>query len=211
MPEIRCRYSELVKLSDLKPHPKNRNTHPQEQIERLAKIIEYQGVRHPIVVSKRSGLITKGHGRLAAAKFLKMESFPVEYQEYESDEQEYADLIADNAISDWSQLNFSGINTDLPDLGPDFDIDVLGIQNFVLDISEKIGTDPDSEWVDMPEFNQDDLLAVRKITINFRSQNDVVQFAEFINQQITDKTRWLWYPELERAVLKDKAYTNNES
>ena len=57
---IQCEYTELVDINALKPNPKNPNKHPPEQIERLAKIIEYQGMRSPIVVSELSGFITKG-------------------------------------------------------------------------------------------------------------------------------------------------------
>lgn len=146
--KIRCRYDELVKLTDLKPHPKNRNNHPDSQIKRLAEIFEYQGVRHPIVVSKASGCITKGHGRLAAAIQCGMTEFPVEYQEYESEESEYADMVSDNAIALWAELDFSGINSDVPDLGPDFNIDMLGIQNFTIDVAEK-GSDANDD--DVPE------------------------------------------------------------
>ena len=62
--KINCAYDELVDVSKLVPNPKNNNKHPKEQIERLAKIIDFQGQRTPIVVSNRSGFIVKGHGRL---------------------------------------------------------------------------------------------------------------------------------------------------
>lgn len=135
---IHCAYDELIKVSDLKPHPKNRNRHPQEQIERLTKIIKYQGIRSPIKVSRRSGLITAGHGRLEVYKGLKLKVVPVNFQDYETEEQEYADVQSDNAIASWSELDLSGINTDLPELGPDFDIDMLGIKDFVLEPAELI-------------------------------------------------------------------------
>jgi len=131
--KVNCSYDELVQLFDLKKHPKNRNNHPKEQIERLAKILEYQGWRSPIQVSKRSGYITAGHGRLLAAAHLGWASAPVNYQDYESDEQEYAHVQADNAVASWADLDLSGINDDLKDLGPDFDIDLLGIKNFEID------------------------------------------------------------------------------
>lgn len=136
MVEIRCAHKELVAINELKPHPKNRNKHPAEQIERLAEIIKFQGIRKPITVSKRSGFITAGHGRLAVFKLLKLKEVPVDYQDYDSDEQEYADVQSDNAIAAWAELDLSGINTDIGDLGPDFDIDLLGIRSFVLDPSE---------------------------------------------------------------------------
>ena len=134
--KIRCLYDALVPISELKPHNKNRNKHPDEQIRRLADILEYQGFRYPIKVSRLSGFITSGHGRLQAALMLGMEAVPVNYQEYESSEQEYADLIADNSIALFAELDLAGINMDLGDLGPDFNIELLGLKDFRLDVSD---------------------------------------------------------------------------
>jgi DNA modification methylase len=130
---VHCLHDKLVPISKLKLHPKNRNKHPPEQVERLAKILKYQGWRYPVKVSKRSGFVTAGHGRIEAAKAAGWKQVPVNFQDYESDEQEYADLQADNAIALWAELDLSGINGDLGDLGPDFDLDLLGIKNFTLD------------------------------------------------------------------------------
>lgn len=127
----------LVNVKDLKINPKNRNTHPADQIERLEKIIRYQGFRNPLIISNRSGLVVAGHGRLMAAKNLKIKKIPCMYQDFESEEQEYAAQISDNAIASWSTLSLAEINLDLPDLGPDFDIDTLGIKDFVLEPAEK--------------------------------------------------------------------------
>jgi hypothetical protein len=120
---------------ELKPNPKNRNQHSDEQIDRLCKLIEYQGFRSPIIVSNRSGCITAGHGRRLAAIKLDMKRVPVIYQDYESDDHEYVHVQSDNAIAEWSELDLSAINADLPELGP-FDIDLLGIKNLALDPSE---------------------------------------------------------------------------
>lgn len=147
--EIHCQYSELVDISELKPHPKNRNNHSEAQIDRLCEIIKYQGVRHPIKVSNLSGFISSGHGRLLAAKKLGMKRVPVSYQDYTDEAQEYADLIADNAIASWSELDLSGINSDIGDLGPDFEIDLLGIKDFVLEPTEKL--DPQCDEDEVPE------------------------------------------------------------
>lgn len=134
--KVRCLYDELVSVHDLKLHPKNRNTHPDEQVRALADILEYQGFRYPIKVSRLSGFIISGHGRLEASKLLGLKKVPVNYQDYENEEQEYADLTADNAIALWAEMDMAAINGDLPDLGPEFNIDLLGIKSFVLDPSE---------------------------------------------------------------------------
>lgn len=145
---IRCLYDKLAPIAELRPHPKNRNAHPADQIKRLAKILEYQGFRYPIKVSKLSGHITSGHGRLEAAKLNGWTEVPVNYQDYEDETQEYADLQADNAIASWAELDFSGINADLGDLGPDFDIDLLGIKNFEIDAADK---EPGCDEDEVPE------------------------------------------------------------
>lgn len=135
--EIRCAYDELVDISTLKPHPKNRNKHSEHQIKRLSEIISYQGIRRPVRVSKLSGYITAGHGLLSALLLLRETKVPVDYQDYENQEQEYADVQADNAIASWAELDLAAINLDIPELGPDFDLNMLGIQNFVLEPADK--------------------------------------------------------------------------
>lgn len=140
--KIHCKFDAMVNISDLIGHPKNRNKHSKDQIDRLAKLFEYHGIRHPIIISKRSGFIVAGHGRKAAAVKLKLKTFPVVYQDFDSEEAEYAFLQADNAIALWAELDLSAINADIPDLGPDFDIDVLGIKNFTID---KINFEPGTE------------------------------------------------------------------
>lgn len=101
------------------------------------KLIEYQGFRQPIIVSNRSGLVVAGHGRLEAAKKLGLAEVPVAFQDFEDDEQEYAFGISDNAIASWAELDLSGINMDLPDFGPDLNLDNLGIKDFVLEPFDK--------------------------------------------------------------------------
>ncbi len=141
--KVHCLFDKMVSVHELKPHPKNMNKHPQEQIERLAKILEYQGFRYPIKVSKQSGFITSGHGRLEAAKLLKATHVPVNYQGYVDEAQEYADIVADNAIASWSDLDLAAINHELLSL-PDFDLDLLGIEDFKIVEPVVAGCDEDS-------------------------------------------------------------------
>lgn len=152
--KIHCLYDKLVPLKDLKYHPKNRNKHSTEQIERLAKIIEYQGWRYPIKISKKSGFVTSGHGRAAAAIFLKYKTVPVNFQDYETEDQEYADVQSDNAIASWAELDMAGINSDLADFDPSFDLDLLGIKDFVLEPADKYA---DQDADNIPETKQNEL------------------------------------------------------
>lgn len=118
-----------------KPNPKNANVHPEEQIKRLAEIIKYQGFRHPIIVDEDM-VIWAGHGRLEAAKGLGLTKVPIQVHKFENEEQAYAFLVSDNSIASWASLDFSLINMEIENLGPDFDIDLLGIKDFKLDLNE---------------------------------------------------------------------------
>ena len=130
--DIMCAHTERIPLHNLKTNPKNPNQHTDSQIKLLAKIMKHQGWRAPIVVSKRSGYITKGHGRLQAAKLNCWADAPVDMQDYASDADEYADMVADNEIARLAKSDLSMVLRDVLDLGPDFDFDLLGIPDFKL-------------------------------------------------------------------------------
>ena len=60
-------------------------------------------------MSKRSGFVVTGHGRLEAAQSMQASVVPVEYQEYASEAEEYADLMADNRLAELSEMNTSAL------------------------------------------------------------------------------------------------------
>ena len=133
----KCSYDELVEPYKLVPNPKNPNEHPEKQIEMLAKIIDYQGQRKAIVVSKLSGFIVKGHGTLEALKMLGWEKVAVDYQEYENDAQEYADMKADNEIQSYSKLNKKKDKKNIKELGmEDFDVELMGVEEVLKDVED---------------------------------------------------------------------------
>ena len=96
---VHCAHTNLVNPNSLKPNPSNPNRHSAHQIQLLASIIQEQGWRNPVTVSKRSGLIVRGHGRLEAALLIGCELIPIDEQDYASEAEELADLLADNRLS----------------------------------------------------------------------------------------------------------------
>lgn len=129
---------EWIEVGKLKEHPENNNKHPKEQIERLAKVIKYQGFRSPITVSNLSGYIVAGHARLKAAKELDMTKVPVSYQDFDDSAQEYAHLTADNALALWSKIDMPAVEDYAKSLNPDFDLEFLGFNDFeIVDDSEE--------------------------------------------------------------------------
>lgn len=121
---VNCAHDEMVPIHKLVRNPRNPNTHSDEQIRLLAKIIDYQGWRNPIVVSTRSGFIVKGHARLTAAEVLELEEVPVDYQDYDSEAQEWADMLADNRIAELAEID----RTVLKDLIEELDTGAVDIE-----------------------------------------------------------------------------------
>lgn len=145
--KFKCAFKKIVPIFELTPNPKNPNVHPDIQIDYLAKVIGYQGQRSPIVVSNRSGFITKGHGRLMALQKLGWTHAAVDFQDYENEAQEYADVIADNKLAELAEMDENKIQElafEIKDFLPDMDF--LGIPDFEIKPIE----------VDLPELKTED-------------------------------------------------------
>lgn len=157
-----CAHDVIVDTVSLMPNPKNPNQHPDSQIQLLGRIIRQTGWRQPITVSKRSGFIVKGHGRLAAALLEGMKKVPVDYQNYTNETEEYADLVADNRMAELAEID----NKMLADIFADIDtgeipLEMTGytedeVESLVTALSEALHNDlgePD-EIPDIPEPEQ---------------------------------------------------------
>ncbi len=106
-----CRYDRLENPVNLTPNPDNFRKHPQEQVDRIAHTIESNGWRNPVVISTLSGYIVKGEGRYLASCLRGWREIPIEYQDYESEEDELSDLLADNKASSGAIDDFGKIAT----------------------------------------------------------------------------------------------------
>jgi hypothetical protein len=125
--KINCTFTEMRDLVNLVPNPKNYNKHSARQIEMLAKIMNFQGWRHPIIVSKRSGFIVAGHGRLQAAQLLGWDKAPIDLQDFADEATELAFLVADNKIAELAETDHQMLIDISTELGPEFDSELLGL------------------------------------------------------------------------------------
>jgi ParB-like chromosome segregation protein Spo0J len=126
-PAVHCQHSAMVRIEDLRPHPRNPNKHGDEQIALLAKNIRHLGWRHPILVSAMSGYIVAGHARLEAAKLLNLAAVPVDAQPFASAAEEHAYLLADNRIAELADLQAAAVKDLLEEMDTGgFDMDLTG-------------------------------------------------------------------------------------
>lgn len=104
---VYCAHDELADPDTLAPHPKNPNRHPRAQIDAIVKVIrgtpkaKGNGWRNPAIISILSGRITRGHGRVLAAKAMG-DKVPIQRQVYRDEAEEIADMLADNKLPELS-------------------------------------------------------------------------------------------------------------
>ena len=82
--EVWCHHQRLMPVEELTPNPRNLKSHPEAQIELLAKYIKRVGWRSPLIVSLHSGVVIDRHARLLAAQKLGVRTVPVDLQYFQS-------------------------------------------------------------------------------------------------------------------------------
>ena len=123
---VHCSFTELADVTSLIANPRNPNRHPDKQIAMLAKIIRHQGWRAPITVSNRSGFVVTGHGRLEAAKLLQVEKVPVDRQDFATEADEWAHLVADNRIAELAEIDETELSELLKELDGKIELELAG-------------------------------------------------------------------------------------
>lgn len=122
-----------VEITALIPYAKNSRTHDDAQVAQIAASIKEFGWTNPILVDGDKGIIA-GHGRLMAARKLKMDKVPVIELSGMTEAQKKAYVIADNRLAlnaGWDNAMLTIELQDLEDEG--FDLSLTGFDDSELD------------------------------------------------------------------------------
>ena len=146
---------EYKRVDDLIPYVNNSRTHSDEQVTQVAASIKEFGFTNPILIDENNGIIA-GHGRLMAAKKLKLEQVPTITLVGLSDAQRKAYVIADNKLALNAEWDFDLLKIEIESLQEDdFKLDILGFDvdelNGVLgfdDIAEEDEEEPEQDYED---------------------------------------------------------------
>ena len=196
-------------LTELAPAERNARTHSKEQIAQLVASISAFGWTNPILIDEDRTIIA-GHGRLEAAKAAGLSDVPTITLTGLSAAQKRALAIADNKLALNAGWDDEMLRVELSDLGLEgFDLCLIGFSKMELDQILAPDIDPRDEWQGMPEFEHGQK-ATRSIVVHFKTPEDIEDFADLIGQNITDATRYLWHPAVERETQADKAFQTDE-
>ena len=188
----------------------------EENFEKLKSSILKYGFSFPIFVWKNK--ILDGHQRFNAVKSLiesgeklKGGKLPIVNINANSEKEAAEKLLLINSHyakldQDGFELFVKNFNIEIEDLSH-----LLEIDDVVIDYDDS-DFDPENEWDGMPEFDQDDATPFRTLLVHFKNQNDLNLFLNLIDQQITENTKFIYYPKQERFDSKSKAFIDeNES
>jgi DNA modification methylase len=129
-------------------YARNARTHDAEQVEQIAASIREWGWTNPILVAE-DGTIIAGHGRVLAAKKLRLEEVPVMVASGWSDAQKRAYALADNKLALNAGWDLAMLGLELSELeGLGFELDLTGFnideRAALTAVSTEGLTDPDA-------------------------------------------------------------------
>ena len=196
--------NERRKLSALIPWPRNPRQIKGAEVTRLQESLTEFGQVEPIAIGP-GNVLYNGHQRLKSwqAKYgdieieVRVSSRPLTEKEREK----LTIYLHKGAAGGW----------DFDALANEFEVgDLLewGFKEYELGMPGEI-QNPEDEWDGMPEF-ENAPKAIRTIYLHFANEGDIEDFAELIQQKITEKTKSIWFPEKIDNLHMDKslAYKN---
>lgn len=127
---------ENVALNQIRAYAKNAKNHPEGQIQQIVASIRQFGFNNPILVDENLEIIA-GHGRVAAAQVLGLDTVPVIRLAHLSEAQKRAYRLADNKIAENGGWNADLLRLEISELEQicdDLDISITGFSDVELDV-----------------------------------------------------------------------------
>lgn len=134
-------------VADLIPYARNARTHSNEQVAQIAASIREFGFINPVITDGLNGIVA-GHGRVLAARKLKLKEVPTIDVAGLTDAQKRAYILADNKLALNAGWDTDLLKVELAELKMEgFDLDLIGfdadeLAALLADPTEGL-TDPD--------------------------------------------------------------------
>lgn len=138
---------EMMSVADLVPYARNSRTHDDAQVAQIAASIREFGFTNPVLIDAQGGIIA-GHGRVLAARKLKLDTVPCIMLDHLTDTQRRAYIITDNKLALNGGWDDELLALELGELNAaDFDLALIGFDAGELAMKMGLGADfePGSE------------------------------------------------------------------
>ena len=146
---------DYIPTADLLPYAMNSRTHSDDQVAQIAASIKEFGFTNPILIDDQETIIA-GHGRLMAAKKLKLSEVPTITLEGLTEAQKKAYVIADNKLALNAGWDTEALTAELRRLQElEFDLNLIGFDSDelaqLLEPEQVEGLTDEDDVPDVPE------------------------------------------------------------
>jgi hypothetical protein len=180
-------------VASLIPYARNARTHSEAQVAQIAASIREWGWTNPVLIDEAGGIIA-GHGRVMAARKLKIEDVPCIVASGWSDAQKRAYVLADNQLAQNAGWDMDLLKVEIGDLSAEgFDVGLIGFDALALDVMLSDGFAVTDAIAEM-DGTGNEPLAARTIHVHFKRDLDADEFARRLGCEITEKTKSIWFP-----------------
>lgn len=218
-------------VSDLILNDGRPRKHSEAQIAQISESMKEFGFTNPVLIDERNVVIA-GFARILASMKIGTDTVPCIVLVGLSEAQKAAYAIADNKLAlnaGWDEELLYAELARIADL--DFDINLTGFSEVeilalpgandtkVIDVitgpdgtpsGEAESRDPGDpktpDWSGMPDFDQREAGPFRTLLVHFKDQEAVDAFAKLLGQKLTDKTKYVWYPQQVKVAAPGVVY-----
>lgn len=191
----------IVGYSDEPPdqllaHPSNWRTHPGSQAAALRGVLTEVGIVQNVICNRRNQTLIDGHLRVMEALKSGQPTIPVTWVDLSPAEEAVIlatiDPLSAMAGTDAVQLDALLRDVSTGDAAVQAMLDSVAVK---AGIAPGEPLDPTELWKGMPEFEQDALSdKYKSLIVHFETADDYEAFARLVNQSLTDKSNFIWYP-----------------
>ncbi len=157
---------EQICPNNLELNPRNARTHSKKQIGQIAESIRTFGFVNPLLIDEANQVIA-GHGRLAAARLLMLETVPAIRLRHLSGPQKRALALADNKLTEnagWDEELLARELQYLSEIEVDLNVEITGFEVAEIDLLieglEPAESDPRADTIPDPP-------AAEAVTVEF--------------------------------------------
>lgn len=137
---------EHIEIESLIPYARNSRTHSDAQVAQIAASIKEFGFTNPVLIDQEGGIIA-GHGRVMAARKLKLAEVPCIRLGHLTDTQKRAYVIADNKLALNAGWDNEMLKVEFSDLGElNYNLELTGF-----DLQEIANILDDQDDIEEPE------------------------------------------------------------
>lgn len=163
------------------------------------------GYVDPMIWNEATGFIVGGNQRLLALRKLGWNEVDVLVVHLSLDREKLLNIALNRISGDWDNEKLRLLLVELQEAEANLALSGFDKREIEVLLSSLENFNPVEAWKAMPEYKSQDLSG-RTITMHFKTEKDVQDFAKLIDQKITERTHYLWFPYLVPEDNKDLAY-----